>query len=888
MDLLWLVLGLVLAAILAIVVPVALPWYRKHSIERARASLKEVPPILAKIDNSFQPYLSSKEYLPERVGRPLRSEIQTLVELTLPYLRKSVQRARDGAMRKDFESITIAASLLRQNLIGHNYQYVQQAIAEHSKLLVEELRLDTAQREATVRDDERNLVVAAAGSGKTRTLIARVRYLLERRVASTSILAITFTNKATEEMEDRLKQMSVPVADQRSDGVTVSTLHALGKRIVQAATPGPLSVADEHWTNSLVASALRDAREGRDKQLSNLYVNAILNFHRDVDERTPALGADLAYRTRRGEQVRSIGERIIADFLLTYQVPYKYEATASWAQVSAGRSAYHPDFTLLDTGACIEYWGIDRDGNVAGNWSTSSADYGKGMAWKRREFSRTGKKLIEFYDYERREGILEAVLETRLTGAGVQLRPMTLAGLEKILGDTKYIGSMIEKHLAEFIENARSFRMSTEQILQRLKSATPRVHHFGNLGLAVLQRYERELASEDRIDFSDMLLRAADIVEKGGSSLPKFNHVLVDEFQDTSTAMARLVNALVRANHAHLFAVGDDWQAIYGFAGGDVDHVVNFESHFGPASLTMLDTNYRSPATIVEAGAALIAHNPGQIPKQVVISNHEPGEAFIHEVPDDDSAIITKTIQLVQDEHKRFDPDEILVLSRTNHIIDGIRKGCQSTGIPVANPVRDTSGVRILSAHKAKGLEANVVVISNASDHLFGFPSKMENSDVLEPVRMSAGNGPAEERRLFYVAVTRARKRLHLISRQGHPSPYIAEIEGTSPPSQAASHASLRPGVRFKDAFYVEQIYRLSDRQTRTGIRQCGLLTSLTGRFSFTSWMPFYLDQGGTYSISGVLYDRPYQKRHQVKLDRGTHVERQAIQPQSSLPRGVA
>src|SRR5439155_21886173 len=456
MDLIWLVLGLVLAAILAIVVLVALPWYRKHSVELARASLKEVPSIIARIDNSLQPYLSSKEYLPERVGRPLTSEIQTLVELTLPSLGKSVRRAHDGAMRKDFESITIAANQLCQKLMGHNYQYVQRAITEHSKLLVEELRLDPAQQEATVRDDERNLVVAAAGSGKTRTLIARVRYLLERRVTPTNILAITFTNKAAEEIEDRLKQTSVPVADQESDGVTVSTLHALGKRIVQAATPGPLSIADEHWTNFLVSSTLRDAREGRDQQLSNLYVNAILNFHRDLDERTPALGVDLTYRTRRGEQVRSIGERIIADFLLTHQVPYKYEATASWALVGAGRSAYHPDFTLLDSGACIEYWGIDRAGNVPGNWSTSSADYGKRMAWKRGEFSRTGRKLIEFYDYERREGTLEAVLETRLTGAGVQLRPMTLAGLEKIVGDTKYIGSVIERQLAGFIENARS------------------------------------------------------------------------------------------------------------------------------------------------------------------------------------------------------------------------------------------------------------------------------------------------------------------------------------------------------------------------------------------------------------------------------------------------
>src|SRR5437660_30517 len=212
MDLLWLVLGLVLAAILATVVLVALPWYRKHSIELARASLKEVPSIINRIDNSLQPYLSSKDYLPERVGRPLRSEIRTLVELTLPSLGKSVRRTHDGAMRKDFESITIVANLLRQKLMGHNYQYVQRAIAEHSKLLVEELRLDTAQREATVRDDERNLVVAAAGSGKTRSLIARLRYLPERRVSATSMLAITFTDKRTRQIETRLKATGVPVA----------------------------------------------------------------------------------------------------------------------------------------------------------------------------------------------------------------------------------------------------------------------------------------------------------------------------------------------------------------------------------------------------------------------------------------------------------------------------------------------------------------------------------------------------------------------------------------------------------------------------------------------------------------------------------------------------
>jgi DNA helicase-4 len=879
MDLLWLVLGLAVALVIALTTLVFLLFYRRLGFKHARDSLAEAREILAQIDSSTRPHLSSRKYVPERIARPLRSEINTLVERTLPSVEANVRRTHDATLRKEFDSISLAANQLRQSFASQNYQYTRRAIAEHSKLLVDELNLDSAQQEATVRDDERNLVVAAAGSGKTRTLIARVRYLLERQVSPAQILAITFTTKAAEEMEDRLKQMAVPIAFQEIEGVTVSTLHALGKRIVQSEMAGPISVADDNWTESLVAAALRDAREARDQQLASLYLNAVLNFHRKEDETAPPLGTDLTYRTLRGEHVRSIGERIIADFLFSHHVPYQYEAKVSWANVAVDRNAYNPDFTIPAMGASIEYWGINRAGNVPQGWRTTSEQYNQGMRWKREEFRLAGKKLIEFYDYERVEGTLETALKARLVAAGATLRPMSHSELEQVVKNFKYIGSMIEHQLVDFISNARSLRLAPGDILKRLNSTTPRVYHFGLLAVAILTRYDRELTSQSRIDFSDMLHRAADIMEKGPSSLAKFNHILVDEFQDTSSSMARLVNTLVKANNAHLFAVGDDWQAIYGFAGGDVDHVVNFESHFGPASLTMLNTNYRSPAMIVEAGAALIAHNPSQIPKQVAVSNRERGEAYIHEVPDNDLALIDKAISLIQEERKRTSPDDILVLSRTNHLLKEVRKNFVPNKIPLADPERNITGVRVMSAHKAKGLEADVVVVVNASDDLLGFPSKIENPDVLEPVRMHPGNDRAEERRLFYVAVTRAKKRLHLIVRQGLSSPYIAEIEGTTPHSQKLNQHILRPGSRFNNTFRVEQVYLLTESQTRARIRQCGLLTTNMGEFSFTSWMPYHLEQGGTYQITGVFLESPYQNWQRVKLDRDTWVQ-QRIRPQ--------
>jgi len=576
-----------------------------------------------------------------------------------------------------------------------------------------------------------------------------------------------------------------------------------------------------------------------------------------------------------------VGERIVADFLFTHHVEYKYEGKALWAQVGAGRGAYHPDFTLLYSGICIEYWGINRKGEVPASWAqhggTTSTGYRTQMEWKRNQFRQQGRILTEFYDYERTEGVLEKVLRERLAAAGVPFRPMTLQELEGAVRDMKYIGGAIERLLVQFLSNARSLRLRPSEIPQRLNQSSPRVYHFGLLGTSILARYEKQLLADGRIDFADMLHRAADILESGTNTLPKFDQILVDEFQDTSAAMARFLRALLVINHARLFAVGDDWQAIFGFNGGDVDHIVKFEDHFGFASKTMLNVNYRSPSVIVEAGSALIAHNPNQILKKIEVSSAEHGEAFVHEVPDDDFSIADEAVRLVQEEQAQTKNDrDILVLSRTKHILDKVREACSTRGIPVDDPERDIAGVRILSSHKAKGLEAPVVIIVNASDHVFGFPSKVENPDVLAPVRMSSGNDEAEERRLFYVAVTRSMKRLHLIVRKGLPSPYIAEIEGSVPinPPAINQDFSARYGFRFSHTFHVKKIYSLNDRQKQAGIRQRGLLTTNTDRYRFTSFLPFDdLKESGTYWLEGVFRDQPYGEFQQLKLDAMTRVQ---------------
>ena len=654
----------------------------------------------------------------------------------------------------------------------------------------------------------------------------------------------------------------------------ISTLHALGKRVVQSTQSDPISVADDRWTNSLIATLLRAARKGTDSKLARLYVRALTNFYRKEDEQAPDLEADKTYRTLRGEHVRSVGERIIADFLFTHNVPYRYEARADWAVVGEGRDAYHPDFHLPELGGYIEYWGVDREDNVA-SWMKSSEEYRAGMTWKRSQFQQGGKQLIECWDYERVEGTLETNLRERLASAGVDLRPMTVDQLEGVSEEMKYIGSVIERLLSAFLTNARSLRRTPDEIRRILRRRTPRVKHFGRLGAALLERYESQLQDEGRVDFADMLYQAADILERGTNPLPAFEHILVDEFQDTSAAMAHLVKGLLSQTKSHLFAVGDDWQAIYGFAGGDIDYIVNFEDHFGPSSRTMLDTNYRSPAVVVEAGAALIAKNEKQVPKTILIWSSEQGEAWVHEVPDDDHALVSHTIRLIQNELQSHDPGDILVLSRTAHVLEDITDACRRVNIPTSDPTRDDgNGVRILTAHKSKGLEAPVLIIANASDHIFGFPSKVENPDVIEPVRMSAGNDEAEERRLFYVALTRAMKKIHLVARRDRLSPYIAEIEDTADERETVPNpAPVRVGKRFSGTFVVERLFPLSDRQSRARIRQVGEFTAGSVGVRFTSWLSFNLEAGATYALSSVLKEQAYKGKQKVKLDRYTRAK---------------
>lgn len=765
------------------------------AVRRARKSLDETAAALERIEVALRPYLDAEAYIPESLRRPAQDEAVRIGKIS--YLR-FLQGRRS---RVQIDAIARRCGELREVLERHNERFVERAIRKERELLVGRLGLDRAQQEAVVRDDTRNLVIAGAGSGKTRTLVARILYLIARGAPPESILAVTFTTKAAGEMRERLETMAVPVEGPGRGGVTVSTLHAIGRRILATASGATPAVADEDWARSCIMGLLRCAREEADPELARLYRHALAHLHRADEPRS----SDAPNRTLAGEIVSTEGERMAADMLRLHGVPYRIESP------------------------------------------------------------RGGVRLAEFdvrIEPAPFDGLLEARLAARLAAAGVPLRHRPIRELER---DAPEFVASVEGLLGQFVANARSLRLGPDTVVGRLARASPRAMHFGLFAASILRRYETRLAAERRIDFADMLYSAAEALQGGDVGLPPYRHILVDELQDTSVPMAVLLKALLMRGGSRLFAVGDDWQAIYGFAGGDADHVVNFEAHFGPASKTLLAVNYRSPAAIVEAGAALIARNERQIPKRVQVRSQDRGEAFVHEAPDDDDGLLRYCFELLRRELESFEPSEVLLVGRTNHPMERLAAMCRDGGIP--------PGVRFLTAHKAKGIEAAVVIVVNASDHVYGFPSKVQSWDLVAPVRLSRGEGEAEERRLLYVAVTRAIRRLHLVARAGRPSPYIAEIEG----EQAAGEregGEWRQGARVDGTFEVERLFRLSERQARTGIRQAGVLVRGARRVRFASWAGCELEEGGVYAVEGARVGRPYQGWASIKFGRGTRFRR--------------
>lgn len=317
-----------------------------------------------------------------------------------------------------------------------------------------------------------------------------------------------------------------------------------------------------------------------------------------------------------------------------------------------------------------------------------------------------------------------------------------------------------------FMSHAKGNRLSQE-VLEQRTGRSLRNRLFVQLYGPILAEWDRQLYAARQIDFEDMLNLATDHIEAGRWASP-YRVVMVDEMQDTSAARAALVRALAKTPGTYLYAVGDDWQAINRFAGSDLSVMTSFEEWFGSASTIWLDRTFRSPQSLCDIAGTFVMKNPGQIRKQVRSSAADSGNT-VHAL----SVRNSKDYERALGEYMS-DLDAQLTAPASALLLGRYRASAEDVASVLRASYRNLK-VEFNTVHASKGKEADYIVVLCLERG--EFPDTREDDPVLQLAMAAPDPHPhAEERRLFYVALTRARRSALLLTRSGRESPFLIEL----------------------------------------------------------------------------------------------------------------
>ena len=671
----------------------------------------------------------------------------------------------------------------------HNREFLKSEVQKAYDLIgnVEGRKLDSQQMECIVKDSHSHLIIAGAGTGKTTTIIGKVKYLLATgKIQPQEFLILSFTNAAASEMKARL----MAETDQK---LYVATFHKLGYDIIRR--------ADSITPKVSQISMPQFVRENLDVQICDpKYQSRLLNYllyHRIPTKSEFSFQTEDEYReylnlnpstTFLGEEVKSYGEMHIANFLTEHGIKYQYEAEYPIDTRTEEYGQYYPDFFLPDHGIYIEYFGINRAGTVpawftAKEGKTPTETYQEGIKWKRNLHKENHTKLIECYAYESMEGILLQCLEGRLKAAGVELQELSMDEIFAAADqDKKKVFSGISELMATAISLCKSRRYGPEELIQLCISRMPEEKVLAELIEPVYRDYQKYLKANELVDFSDMLNRAADLTESR-QFIHKFKYVIVDEYQDISAAQYRLLKAMRDQSDYELFCVGDDWQSIYRFAGSDIGYILHFQKYWDKTELSRIETTYRFSQRLIDISGTFIMQNPNQL-KKYIRSGNASDEYALGEI---NGYTELNALQFMKEKLEQLPRNSnVFFLGRYNFDVEVLKKD-NSFNLQFDN-VRQVQRVSLKSrpdlvmtfytAHRSKGLQADYVFIINNRSGQMGFPSKIQDPALIELLLENADQYPnAEERRLYYVALTRAKRRVYLVTFGRNISEFAKELE---------------------------------------------------------------------------------------------------------------
>jgi len=721
-----------------------------------------------------------------------------------------------------YENITELSKAHNEKFIEHNLVAHKKYFDTILKTVDANVMLDNEQRRAIIADEDYCLLIAGAGAGKTTTMAAKVKYLVEMKgVSPQDIVVISYTNKAIDELKERIQdKLGIPA--------NIVTFHKFGYDILKSGGSEPPTIeysAANYVFRCLEQYVFNDKELLRkimlflgyylnipEEALNFENLNAYFRYKADNDFQTMKSNAGEYIRefvdTRReqkrtitGEYVRSDQEVQIANFLYLHNISYEYEQPYPNYRNSKGKP-YQPDFTITQNGKTfyVEHFGVSE--NFLNNRFTSNdlAKYKNSIFFKRKLHKDNGTTLIEtFSSYNDRQSLLEHLKE-QLERFGIEIKPKSNEEVYKKLIDTskeKYVfrfGYLILDFIGRYKEcgyDKDGFK------LLRQKHDNVRTSLFLDIAETIYNYYQQQLADKNSIDFADMINNAELMLREAENRkicLP-YRYIIIDEFQDIARQRFNLTKTLANITGAKIVAVGDDWQSIFAFAGSDITLFQRFLELMGHGIEMQINHTYRNSQELIDIAGGFIQKNPTQIKKRLISPKKIQDPIEIVEY-DGTQSVSINWIKALDETVARIvgqygEKSSILFITRFNYEKQRI---CNKKGDKefIKNHVSDfTEGksdsiiwnknknvkIDCLTAHSSKGLGYDNVVLINMLEGTFGFPSQLDDDPVLKLVTTQDLSVPyAEERRLFYVALTRTKNKVYLVTPSNKPSRFILEL----------------------------------------------------------------------------------------------------------------
>jgi DNA helicase-4 len=458
-----------------------------------------------------------------------------------------------------------------------------------------------------------------------------------------------------------------------------------------------------------------------------------------------------------GVPKKSFQECVIANWLILNGIPFVYEQPYEHDTRTLERRQYCPDFWIPSAKIYIEHFGVDEEGNTASYIDKN--EYQRGMAWKRDTHRRYGTQLIETYSWEHAKGVLLPKLSEALKRSGCSFAPISPAEALELMnrnGVINQFSGLIDTFLTLYKGNGN--RLLNRKVVDSF-FGNRREKLFFKLFEPIFEEYQQQNQARSQIDFEDMIAQAAEQVATGQFRSP-YRYILIDEFQDISPGRADLVNAIRRnSEQCALFAVGDDWQSIYRFTGSDIGGMTRFHELFGATRQVSLDTTFRFDNMAAEASSKFVLKNQIQIPKQLESVRKSAEPSLIVYRRKSDEAPLDWALSTIAEQSKST--ATVLILERYKFQLP------QEEEWDRLKWQFPTLQLQSMSIHAAKGLEADYVVMGLRGG-AWGFPSQVVDDPLFEMVLTQADEYPnGEERRLFYVAITRAKRKTILVTETG-------------------------------------------------------------------------------------------------------------------------